>query len=300
MKKVELYVILLFSIIFTSCKKEVRDYYENGNLKASYYKKDGKKHGIYKGYYNNNILKDIHHFYNDKLVDSSIYYHAPPNENKIKRIQYWGDSLNYQINYGINGRKVDEGNILPTKKGVTVGLWKFYNKKGFLDSIREYYNISGKPYINQVWHLNKLGDTLNNRGNFFKILYKDTINLDEVAKFRFILEKPFFGFKSESEVVIPIYNEDLKSDFSNLNKIERDTFYSLKNDNIPHPEIPKYVIQNQVIEFGLDYDEPGEKRLRGILIEYTQRYKGDIVHEDSLERIERRLYFDKTFFIKKD
>lgn len=90
----------------------------------------------------------------------------------------------------------------------------------------------------------------------------------------------------------------MKDDFSNIFHIERDTFASLKNDKIPHPEVPSEIPMNHYIDFGLDYDKPGEKRVRGVIIEYHYDYLDNVKYPDSLYRIERRLFFDETFYIK--
>jgi len=295
MKKVTL---LLIIVIITSCKQKIEEFYDNGNLKAVYYLKKSKKDGIYKEFFNNNILKETHIYFDGKKVDSSIFYHSPPLKNSVKRIQYWGDKRSLQVNYDIKGNKVSEGYTLNNKGNMNIDTWSFYsnNKK---DSIREYLDIDNRSYLNQIWYLDSNGDTLKTKGNYFKITHKDTIALGEIIRFRVELYQPYFSYSSDAEVILPFYDEDLKDDFSNLYEIEIDTFHSLKNDKIPHPEVPEHVMQNHVIEFGLDYEEAGEKRIRGVLVEYNQRYKSNFINKDSLERVERRLYFDTTFFIKK-
>ena len=292
-------LLILIIILFHSCDKKVIEYYENGNVKKVYYEnKEGKITGEYVEYYNNEIIKEVHIYKSGIRIDSSVYFYSPPDIKKIKKINYWKkNEHDFQINYNKDGTKQNEGEVLSGDDKFRIGYWNFY-KDNVVDSIVEYVNVGNRPYTNQIFLLDSNGDTLKTKGNYYKITYKDTIELGEIARIRFELYQPYYSYSTDSKVVLPVYDSDLKEDYSNFLEVERDTFYSLKNDGIPHPEVPKEVLQNQVIEFGIDCRHTGDQRIRGVLIECLERYKSGVQVKDSLQIIERRLFFDETFYIK--
>ncbi|PNQ73958.1 hypothetical protein C1T31_06450 [Hanstruepera neustonica] len=155
------------------------------------------------------------------------------------------------------------------------------------DSIVEYINVNGEEYVNQIWVVNKKNDTIG--GNYFEAIFKDTTQLGEVTEFRFILE-PRISYNSDMYILLPTYDEELKDDFSNLFEIELDTFYSLKNDKIPHPELTELDLPlNLIVHFGLIYEESGSKRVRGVIIERNKLNN---------KNFGRRLFFDKSLYVK--
>lgn len=267
-------LILVITIItFISCNKENRQkYYENG------------------------ILKEIRVFGKDKKLDSSIIYYSSPYNENIKEVRVWDEKLSLSKNFDKDGRIMAEGYFIGLNPMKRIGNWTFYSKDH--DSIVEYVQVEGKSYTNQNWLINAKGDTLETRGNYFYFSIKDTISVDEEVRLSFYLSNPSNSYKSNLEVVLPSRDNDLFKDFSNFLDIERDTFPSLKNDQIPHPEIPNDVPLNHLVVFGLIYSEPGVKRIRGALIEYSDRNSNDITLPDSINRLERRLYFDKSIYVK--
>ncbi len=293
MKKVVkcILTVIAISLLLFSCDEErVTTYYKNGKLRKEYFVVDGKKEGTSKEYFPNGNLKEIHRYINDKPVDSSLYYYDSETPYRLKQIRYWSDSTNFTKVYNRNKQIIRQGRSLNSNPNFRIGKWKYFlNKIG--DSIIEYKTIDGEVYSNQVWVIAN-GDTLINKGNYFSVTYKDTIQLGELAKMYFFLDQPFLSYNSESKVVIPKISSELKADYSNLFDIESYEYPSLKNDGIPRDDIPEDVPLNHNIAIGLDYKTPGQKRVRGVLIEYIK----DSVKSTSTK--ERRLYFDETFFIK--
>ena len=156
------------------------------------------------------------------------------------------------------------------------------------DSIVEYLKINGKEYANQIWLVNKNKDTIG--GNYFKNWVKDSTKLGEMTRLRYELIKPNISFESDMHILIPKNDDELKNDYSNLFDIKLDTLLSLKNDGISHPEILGLDLPlNHIVEFGLKYGKPGQKRVRGVIIERGKK--------DSKE-YERRLFFNNSFYIK--
>ncbi|MDF4223014.1 hypothetical protein PXC01_15525 [Maribacter sp. M208] len=170
-----------------------------------------------------------------------------------------------------------------------IGIKKFkVADKNIKDSIVEYIKIDGNEYANQIWLISKTNDTIG--GNYFNSYINDTTKLGEVTRLRFVLTKPTIDWASEMFVVLPYDDDELKSDFSNLREIKLDTFHSLKNDEIPHLELNELDLPlNHITEFGLDYENPGKKRVRGIVVERGKKYN---------KKYERRLFFDESLYIK--
>ncbi|MFK5982182.1 MAG: hypothetical protein QM499_04635 [Flavobacteriaceae bacterium] len=267
-------VCLIITLLFlTSCNKDrlitKTEYFENGNIRVTHLLKNGKN------------------------IDSSIYYFNNVKTTTINQIRYWKDSTSCIKLFDKNEILLSEGEIKNKDINFRIGFWKFYKKNGNTNIV-EYKNINDKSYFNQNWVV-KNKDTLTGRGNFFDSFFiRDTISLGEFVKVHFYLQQPYFSRDSDIEIILPKYDLLLNDDFSNLYDIETFTYQSLKNDGIPHPDIPEeYYPINHDIEFGLQYTTPGEKRIRGVLIENNNKNKFD-----SLEYRERRLFFDKTFFIK--
>jgi len=265
-------VCLIFLLFFlSSCNKDrlitKTEYYKNGNIRVT------------------------HLFKNGKNIDSSIYYFNNVKPTTINQIRYWKDSTNFIKVFDENGLLLREGEVKNKDINFRVGFWKFYKKNGYINIV-EYKNINNKPYFNQNWVV-KNKDTLAGRGNFFDSFFiSDTISLGEFVKVHFYLQQPYFSRDSDIEIILPKYDLLLNDDYSNLYDIETLIFKSLKNDGIPHPDIPQELYPiNHDIEFELQYTSPGEKRIRGVLIENKNKF-------DSMEYRERRLFFDKTFFIK--
>lgn len=287
-------LLILVGILVSCTNNGVKEYYNNGNLKVSYHKKNNVYNGKYTMYYEEGGLKEVHIYDNGVKVDSSVYYY-PKLDNKIEKVRYWSDNTNTCINYDKNEKKISTGTNSNKNFNLRIGKWSFLNKKGY-DSIVEYKNINNESFANQIWIKNNVSnDTLLGRGNFFKVYIKDTIKVNEILRVRFYLQQPFYNYSSDIEVILPSIDDDLKEYFSNFYEIKKDTFFSLKNDKIPHPEIPKTVPINHYVEFGMKFKKRGNKNIRGILTEYI--YKKDLKDKKS-KRIERRLFFDEKIFVK--
>ena len=190
-------------------------------------------------------------------------------------------------NYNEQGDLISTGKVRKENRKFRINKWRFIKPQ--YDSIVEYLDVDNRSYVNQFWIINKHKDTLYERSNFFEYNFKDSINVDQPARFQFYLNSKFYN-SSDVEVILPYDTDKLNDDFSNISKIRTDTFPSLDNDGIPHPEIPEEVPTDRLVDFILTYETPGNKKIRGALIEYYY-------NEDSI-RIERRLYFDKSIYVK--
>jgi len=288
--------LLIPFIIFSSCNKKNEykiEYFKNGNKKKEYCNIDNKLEGVFKEYFENEKLKEIHYFQKGINIDSSLYYFHSNSKERLNQVRYWSDSTSFIKIYNKNGVKLREGNVINEDVNFRIGKWKFF-KRDYIDSIVEYKTINNKSYVNQFWLIHKNIDTLVGKGNYYDIYLKDTISLGEIAKVHVFLIQSLFNYNSDIEIILPKDDLLLNDDYSNLFEIETVTFPSLKNDGIPHPDIPNELKPlNHDAEFGLKYDSSGKKRIRGVIIEYIN----DAKYSDSLRKKERRLFFDKTFFI---
>ncbi|SDY10138.1 hypothetical protein SAMN05444411_1254 [Lutibacter oricola] len=169
-----------------------------------------------------------------------------------------------------------------------IGIRKFkVADENIKDSIVEYININGKEYANQIWIVDKKNDTIG--GNYFDTFIMDTTELGKVTKLQFTLTKPTIKWESDMFVILPD-EEKLKEDFSNLSEIKLDTFHSLKNDGISNDKLLNLDLPlNHIAEFGIEYSTSGKKRIRGLIVE-RGKVKG--------KGFERRLFFDKTVYVK--
>ena len=303
--KILLKIVLLTcvsSLVACSDKEEIIEKYNNGKVKAIYYKQNNLLSGEFKSYYKDGKLKAEHIYKNGVKVDSSVYYYWGKNiENGRRRVVYYSkvekDSFNLNYYYNKNGYKTTSGYTSHKDIDLRVGKWSFFKQE--TDSIVEYLNMGGESYVNQVWILNsKTRDTLKNRGNFFEIYMRDTISLGDLLHIRCFLYLPYYGYNSDMEVLIPTDDNELKNDFSNFDTVEKEVFYSLKNDIIQHLSIPKEIPKNHYADFGFQYEDTGEKRIRGAIVEYVDINIKAKNGADSITRLERRLFFDRKVYVK--
>ncbi|WP_298537804.1 hypothetical protein [uncultured Algibacter sp.] len=282
-------IVLIALLVLSSCSQTIKDFYDDGSIKREYHLKKEKYDGAYKEYYTNGNLKLLHNYKNGRLVDSSLFY----NEKTSLKIDY----IRYYSNDGIKEVVFDNGVLLKegfvNDKNIGIGKWKFYNKKGLLEIVREYKIINNEQYLNQSWSFNKKGDTVYG-GNFCKIdVVKDTISLLEPFRAVAYLYVPLFeNANSEATVCLP-YDENVNFDknFSNDGKIQIDTFYNLKKDIKNQQWFPNNN-PNYTVVFGKKFKTSGKKIIRGYVLEFYEN------NNDSINREERKIYFEKEVYVK--
>lgn len=278
--------LALFLVVIFSCKKsEIKEYYDNGKVKKKYTKRDGKIQGLYLEYYKSGNIKLKHKYSNNIKVDSSIYFYQKL-ADKIKFIRYWiNDSIVKETRFDTSGNIICSGNL--DSKLIRVGKWDFFSN-GKVIVTKEYKNINGEQYLNQSWHLNKRGDTISTGTHFELLFAKDTITFNEPLRAVAFLDNPLFE-KSKSEILVylPADSVNFNKDFSNFSDIKLDTFYSLAIDKINQKWLKDEDI-NLTAVFGKWFKTPGEKSVRGIIVE---REKDSIIKE-------HQMYFDKKIYVK--
>lgn len=287
MKKI---FILLIYITLCSCKKDNKEieFYPSSNIKS---------------------LKE----YNDKdsLFKHTMYYDTfekTPYKIIFKKNQY--DSI---VFFYKNGKIYKKG--LQDLKQRKFGNWYRYTKEGFLSEIREFYIVGNDFLLNRQWYLNKKGDTLWYASKFnkynqkefandtliyrnssmirFDFFSKDTIKINEPFAASVICNSPLFR-KYNSQIIMVLAKEKNNFDKNFSNKVKLDTFYNLNKDLANKNGFPE-ANPNYVVVFGRWFDKPGEKKLRGYMIEYFER---NPTIQDSSVYGERKVYFEKTIYVK--
>lgn len=128
MKKI-LYLIIIIPLIFSSCGKEVKEYYKTGELYRQGFIKKGNREGVWK-YFNKNgdLIQTIN--YKDDLYDGLWTNYFPKNQ-KIKDKSYYvkGKRIGTYRSYYQNGRLKTEGYL---KNKMRYNTWKYYYPNGQL------------------------------------------------------------------------------------------------------------------------------------------------------------------------
>lgn len=232
-------------------------------------------------------------------ISSQLY----PNNN-FKELKFRNGVVK---KFYLNGNLFTTGFI--NEKKQKVGHWYYYTKEGQLSEIREHLIIKNMPYVNQqiffrgdkeVWFKAKdpkfnlydqqdfQSDTLNYNLSFYTEfeMGKDTISLNEPWLAAAYYYTPVFkDKKSDIVVVLGDFNED----FSNVEEVKRDTFFSLAKDVENQKWFPDDN-PNYTVVFGKLFNTSGEKEIKGYVSEY---FKDSIKNEHEV-----RTYFKNGLFVK--
>ncbi|WMI64787.1 hypothetical protein RBH94_12030 [Aestuariibaculum sp. YM273] len=180
-----------------------------------------------------------------------------------------------------------------------IGTWKYYDSTGVLTRTAEYIKINNQAYINQDWYFNQNGDTLENKGSHFNIVYeKDTIKLNEPIKAKIDLVSPLFRNKNSNILVIipKDYSANFNEDFSNINQVSLDTTFNLNLEKEMKKTLGLTTDFGKSVVFGRYFNSTGKKKFRGILVEYF--YKDSLTSDSiKINRFENKKYFEKDIFV---
>ena len=291
------FYIFIISIFLISCKSEVvetKHFYDSGNLKELHISASGKQNKI-------------------------VYYYDNAKSN-IKMEKFLKPDYDSLIYYYENGNIFKKGT--EDKDNQRFGIWNYYTKEGYLSNSREYFIVNNSwrtgSWLNQSIYFNSKGDTIfygNNKFNIydqkdfrkesegekssiFVRFHKNVADTISIAEsFSGIAEDgaPFWKSKnSESFIVLAKENYNFNKDFSNEAQVKLDTFYCLEKDK-NNRGILLEADQKHTVIFGRWFDTPGEKILRGYMVE---RYKRKSTETDSITGEARRTYFEKRIFVK--
>ena len=271
---IRLYIIIVL-LFLTSCKndklKEVKEYYDNGNLKSvEYFNKEGEQEGESK-YYKENGKLDYSTFYNNgKFVKAIIYY---DNGDMHYYSEVGKNDTIKKISYHKNGKIEMIGNIVEEKR---VGWWKKHNSEGNLIEEYEFFIVDNEEYLNQFKVYDKNGKIKEEESSFFTINLFDTIQIGKnVGRLNYysIPTKD-----SERRLYVIIDNE------YEGGVIKKDTFY----------------IENGENRFGVYAYKSGKLTIKGTILD-RELYVRELDKErDSfgLEFNDLYKYFKKEVYVK--
>ncbi len=291
MKANLLHLSVLF--LFFSCNDLKKEYYDNGNLKREYYElENGYLDGTYKKYYKNGNLEVLSKYVKGHEKDTTIFFYDSKLP-KIKAKRVHSDSVcAKQIEYSSEGYVKKEGYVCFDDL-LKIGKWKFFKKSGRVDFIREYKLINDKPYLNQIWYLNKVGDTLYTPSKYFKVqLIQDTITIGEAILGAALMKSPFFKKEASAiRVFLPAGEENnFLPDFSNEREIKLDTFYNLIADKENQENFIGFS-KPYTAAFGKWFKKTkGKYNLRGIIEE-------SYIEDDTILKA-TKMYFEMPIYIK--
>lgn len=286
MKKI-LYVVIFFLIL--SCDDTKKEYYNNGQLHKEYKLENNYYQGRYYEYHDNGKRKISHYYQGGKQIDTSFYYDK---QGLLREKRIWLDSIKDKVILYNNGLVTEQGYI--TKDKMKINNWTYHQDDK--DSIVEYVIVDKLSNSNQHWIVKNDKDTIWSKSNDYKVyLSKQEISLDEVVKVRVVLMDAYFHNLSDVKVLLFKEDNNSKEYFYNLEDVKTDIFLSLKNDGIPHPEVPKNILQNHMVEFGLKFNSPGNKKIKGILREFSKGYDKEDIKKIKL--FEKDLFFEKNIYV---
>ena len=206
----------------------------------------------------------------------NIYY----NNGKIaQEKKYLGNNDFYVKNYYKSGEINSEGRI---KNNKTIGWWKMYenNKTKYRFN---FIIISGKVYLNQKIKYDSNEKILENESNYFNLDIPDTL---KVGKTKInVFYKPLFSKKSDVFICV---GYKIDENFDNIKNVRIDTFYTPNSKNA---------------WFGLKYESPGKKIVRGFIYERNVTIKDNLgINKDSAMAVinDRTSYFEKEIYVKPD
>lgn len=276
------FIIIVLLGFGCSKKQEIVEKHLNGAIKAEYFLEDSLKVGMYKEYDVNGNLKMKAIYDNGKLTDSAILYYESK-RSSIKSIQYWkSDKAYFQKNFYENGNLKSEGNLL--RNDFPIGKWNFYSREKYKKKVIEFLNIRQKPYENQIWEIDKNGDTID--GIYYEIYRKDKATYNEPYRIHLMLKQRLLP-NSEASVYIPKKGFSSNADFADENKIKW-----LRIDNVAkwHKDFPdrKHDVILSVWPKKVKHDT-----LRGYLIE-----KEILKNTKDFDSITRKTYFNISFDVE--
>jgi len=248
---------------------------------------------------------------NGKLTNETLEFY-PTDSNQIYRKLVMKTEFDSVFYYYKNGNIFKKGKS--RKNGKPFGIWNLYSENSELREIREWFVINGHSRINRVWFLNKKGDTISRRNedSIFKqkefindtlgIRYtsynvisfkKDTVEFNEPMRAIAYLGSPLINEKnSQLMVLIGKSKNNFNSDFSNETEVKLDTFYNLTIDKVNQKWF-KNVNQKYFTTFGYYFESPGEKTIKGYMLEYAV---GDF--ENEMDSVTSKTYFEKLIYVK--
>ncbi|KRB56717.1 hypothetical protein [Flavobacterium sp. Root186] len=224
MGKIKLIIILIIFMLISCNNKNSHteeEYFQNGKLKSVFYYDDLNNQVKSQEYFETGKLKEATSFKKNRQSVSFFYNEQGNLIGKKYRI----DSINtIQYEYHKNKKIKAFGPLYNNNKN---GWWKIYNDKGQLIQKDEIFTIEGKEVLNQRIKYDLDGREIKLQSDTFTIKLADTLNIGR--SIGSIKCKPTFSKDSKYAVYV---GQGINPDFSNLNTVKLDTFYSTNKDDI--------------------------------------------------------------------
>lgn len=159
------------------------EYYPNGKIKAKGFFKDGVQHGKATQYDENGRLLAKGNYRNGVLDGITEIYHP-------------------------NGKLKEETTY---SKGVPVGWSYEYRENGEKQAAYEYIIFEDEYIGNQRIRYSEAGEIIADSSHYITVSSdRDTISLGEEIKLRFKLEAPFYGSKSQVQLLIGGFDDQYR------------------------------------------------------------------------------------------
>ncbi|PIQ18026.1 MAG: hypothetical protein COW66_08650 [Flavobacteriaceae bacterium CG18_big_fil_WC_8_21_14_2_50_34_36] len=279
--KVYLQFFLVLLILSCQNKKTIKEtYYDTGELHSVVsLDKNNLRDGLTLVYYKNGNLKDKATYRKDKIIDTVFAYYQ---DGALENIEYQHMDSIYSVFYDSDGQVIKEGVFC--KANSKNGWIKTYDIKNDLKYKYILKNIYGKEnHTNTMITYGSKGDTIKEKSYYFKIVVPDSVVVGkyDIGTIYFNSDKSGENDMSNKSLVI-IVGENIKEDYSNLNEIKVDSFYTNSN------------------KFAFKFSKTGDNILRGKFIEKLMITSENKENKEKLDVIfsDRDFYFEVPIYVK--
>ncbi|MFC5044524.1 toxin-antitoxin system YwqK family antitoxin [Aquimarina hainanensis] len=219
------FVVGIILLAITGCQqpRKITKYYEDGQLKETYYlDRKYRKQGANIEYYPSGNISFESYYTNGKFLDT-LYFYFDNIEKQIEETQF------YLMNNSIFYKKYHKSGKLHRvgvfdKNDQKTGIWKNYDKDGHHTFTKEYKIIDGKEYTNQMWVTLPGGDTLTESVSIHYHFDKKRVQLTDSIYCFFQIENSAFSKEEAKTAAVSVTlpkdytQENFTADFSNRPK----------------------------------------------------------------------------------
>ncbi len=279
MKKILLIIIVLN---FIYCNNHTRFVDFKGKLVGRDYGK-----GEHIEFYSNGKIKEIQLNRNNTTVDTIFTFLKLDTIKALKKKFY---NKFYKVKFDTLGFLESKGFL--DSLHIKIGVWNYYkNNKPTVDI--EYYDIDNKEFVNRIWDRGH-GKNKIRFGNWYLIdTKKDTFHVGEKIRTYVFMMYSIFGKNNNNKhlyLLLPklIKGNELKDNFSNINRIKFDTIENLGVFKEKQLGVKDEKAQH-IVAFEQTFNKPGKKTIKGVLLEKLK--KNDII-------LINKLLFKKNIYVK--
>lgn len=257
--KSKLLISGLIIVMLFSCRKEEKQYFPNGMVKAIYTVKDGKKNGQYKEYYSSGALYIVANYKNGLLQgEEKVFYE---NGRLKKRSHYLNNKyFGIQEYFNVHGG-VDSVHscVMINYKYLNFGRIKNYSK--FIDSYFDKNDTAKNTGINKYLVFDKSGHVVPEKSHWFTItLAKDTIQLSDSLNINLFF--PYRFNDKKNIFLLYIFTSDLMDKLNIYKRVEYVNTFKMK---------PNHTGVNYLKGYIEEYTPYGDDTIQTIMF-FTEKY----------------------------